>query len=300
MAQDLYVIVGASGHVGAGIARSLLESGKKVRAVARKADALKQLADRGAEVSLGTVEDAAFLKQAFAGAHAAFLMIPPNFALQTGFRQWQNRIGENFAGALEATKVPYAVTLSSVGAHLSEGNGPVAGLYDLEQRLNAITALNVLHLRPTYFLENHLNSIGMIKGMGFNGGALRADLAFPQIATRDIAVVGARRLTALDFKGKVVHELLGARDVSMDEVTRVFGKAIGKPDLQYRQFPYADAQNGMVQMGLPAEIAGMYMEMTRGFNEGKITPTQPRNAETTTPTTVEEFATSVFAPAFNR
>ena len=298
MAQDLFVIVGASGHVGGGIARFLLESGKKVRAIARRADQLKPLQERGAEIASGSIEDEAFVKSAFAGAKAAYLLVPPNFALQKGFRAYQNKVGDNMAAAIESNKVPYAMFLSSIGGHMKEGNGPVGGLYDVEQRLNGISGLNVLHLRPTYFLENHLNSIGMIKGMGFNGGALRGDLAFPQIATRDIASVGAKRLAALDWTGSQVHELLGARDVSMDEVTRAFGKAIGKPDLAYRQFPYEDAAKAMVGMGLPEEIVGMYMEMTRGFNEGKIRPTQPRNAQTTTPTTVEEFATSVFAPAY--
>jgi hypothetical protein len=41
----------------------------------------------------------------------------------------------------------YAVHLSSYGAQVPEGTGPVAGLHSSEQRLNAIGSLNVLHLQ---------------------------------------------------------------------------------------------------------------------------------------------------------
>ncbi|MFN0061056.1 MAG: NAD(P)H-binding protein [Myxococcaceae bacterium] len=297
MSEDVYVVVGASGHVGSGIAQALARSGKQVRAVVRNARRLP--AQPNIQGTTGSIEDAAFLEKAFTGAKAAFVMIPPNFAIQSGFRRWQNRVGDNIARALEINRVPFAMSLSSVGAHLPEGNGPIGGLYDFERRLNKIQGLHVLHLRPASFLENHLNSIGVMKSAGFNGGAFRADLAMPQIATSDIAVVAARRLLALDWKGSEVLELLGAADVTMAEVTRAFGRAVGKPDLAYRQFPYADAQKAIVGMGVPEELAAAYMEMTRGMNEGTIRPTQKRSAETTTSTTVDTFAETVFATVFN-
>jgi uncharacterized protein YbjT (DUF2867 family) len=66
-------------------------------------------------------------------------------------------------------------------------------------------------LRPVYFFENHLNSINMIQTMGIIGGALKADLPMPQIATRDIGAYAAERLLKLDFNAKQTRELLGAR-----------------------------------------------------------------------------------------
>jgi uncharacterized protein YbjT (DUF2867 family) len=119
----------------------------------------------------------------------------------------------------------------------------------------------------------------------------------PIIATKDIGAVAAKRLLALDFSGHSALELMGPRDVTMTEVTAALGAAIGKPDLKYVAFPYADAVKGMVQAGIPEELAGMYAELSRAFNEG-MKPTQPRSAQTTTPTTIEEFARTVFAPAF--
>jgi hypothetical protein len=38
-------------------------------------------------------------------------------------------------------------------------------------------------------------------------------------------------------------------------VTQSLGKALGKEDLQCVQFPYEDAQNSMVQMGMTENVA---------------------------------------------
>jgi uncharacterized protein YbjT (DUF2867 family) len=293
---DLYVVLGATGHVGGLIASRLVDAGKRVRGVARHADALAPLARRGAEASTGSIDDPAFLRRALEGARAAFVLLPPNLA--PGVRAWQDRTAGLVGDALEAAKVPYAVTLSSVGAQAGSGNGPIAGLYALEQRLDRIPGISPLHLRPGYFFENHLAAIGMIRGMGATGGALRPDLKLAQIATRDIGEVAARRLLALDWKGKVVQELHGERILTMAEAATALGKAIGRPDLGYVQFPYADAQKGMVTMGLPDEMAALYVEMSKGFNEGRIAMTQPKSAATTTPTSIERWAEEVFAPAF--
>jgi uncharacterized protein YbjT (DUF2867 family) len=295
LASQLTVIVGASGHVGFIAAQRLLEAGRRIRAVGRDARKLEPLASRGAEIAAGSVEDPAFLAKALAGATAAYLLLPPNPATPD-FRGWQVEVARKIGDALREAKVPHAVTLSSIGADRPAGTGPIVGLHHLEQAVNAAVP-NTLHLRAGYFLENHLGTLGLVKGMGFTGGMIRGDLPMAQIASRDIGEVAGRRLTALDFTGENVLELQGARDVTMNEVAAALGKAIGKPDLRYVQFDYGQGTEGLVQAGLPRGMAQLYAEMSRGFNEG-VARMGPRSAATTTPTTVEWFAEQVFAPAF--
>jgi len=302
MTEPLYVITGATGHVGSVIANKLLDLKKRVRVIGRDGDRLKTFTNRGAEAAVGSLEDAGFTRKALEGANVVLAMIPSNFTVK-GFRAYQNRVSDALVSAIKDNKVDYVVTVSGVGANFPEGTGPTNGLYDLEQKLNKLGMANVLHLRCAGFMENNLLSIGMIKSMNANGAALRPDLAIPMIATQDIGEVAARRLANLDFKGNDfkgngVLELLGPRDLTMNELTTVLGRAIGKPELKYIQFPYEDFKKGMVDMGASEELAGLYIEMFRGFNEGKIKPTQPRSPQTTTPTTIEAFAESVFAPAF--
>ncbi len=296
MSKNLNVVLGATGHVGSVVTTRLLDAGRPVRVVARSADKLATFVARGAEATPGSVDDKAFLRRAFDGARAAFVLVPP--FLGSGIRAWQDRTAGAIGDALEAAAVPYAVVLSSIGAELQTGNGPVAGLHVLEQRLDRIPGLSSLYLRPGYFFENNLAAIGLIRALGANGGALRPDLKMAHIAARDIGEVAARRMVALDWKGHTVQELHGQRDLTLAEVTTALGEAIGRPDLRYLHLPYADAQKGMVQAGLPEEMAALYMDMSKGFNEGKVKPTQPRSPASTTPTSIERWAAEVFAPAF--
>jgi uncharacterized protein YbjT (DUF2867 family) len=289
-----YVILGASGNTGSIIANSLLSKGKKVRVVGRDAGRLQRFVRKGAEAFTATMSDAAALTKAFSGARAAYLMLPPAKS-----REDQERDGDGIAKAVKESGLRYVVHLSSYGAQVPEGTGPVAGLHSSEQKLNAISGLNALHLRAAYFMENNLAAIGMIRGMGIFGNALLPDLKVPMAATRDVGDYAAQRLVHLDFSGKQTRELLGERDLSMTEATAVIARGIGKPDLRYEQFPYDQAQQALTQMGVPTKGAALYIEMYKAINAGVLIPLEPRSPENTTPTSFEQFVQDVFAPAYH-
>jgi len=293
----MYTIFGATGNIGSVITKVLLEKGEQVRVVGRNAGKLQKYVQKGAEAVVGDVSDEAAMTQALSGARAAFLMIPPDPA-SPDYRAEQDRISDSIAAAVKKSALQYAVNLSSFGAQAETGTGPISGLHRFEKKLNAIEKLNVLHLRPAYFLENHLNSVNMIQMMGMIGGALKADLRMPQIATRDIGAFAAERLLKLDFNAKQTHELLGQRDLSMHEVAAVIGRGIGKADLRYAQFPYDQVEQFLLQMGTPAKTASYFTEMFHGINEGIVVATEPRSAENTTPTSIETFVKDVFLPAY--
>lgn len=285
----MYAITGATGNTGKRIAEALMAKGERVRVVGRSKEKLKDLAERGAEPFVASLDDAGAMTRAFTGVKAVYAMIPPSYA-EPDFRGYQNRVGQVLADAVSAARVSHVVNLSSIGAHLSQGGGPINGLYDQEQRLNRLGGVHILHLRPTFFMENFFFNVGLVKQAGINGTPLRADLAIPMIATPDIAEVATRRLLALDFSGKTTQELLGPRNMTMTEATRILGQAIGKPDLPYVQFPYEDAEKAMVGMGLSLDVARAFNQMYLAFNEGIIRPTEPRSATNTTPTSFESFA----------
>jgi uncharacterized protein YbjT (DUF2867 family) len=292
----MYVIVGASGKTGRVAAEGLLARGKKVRVVARHADALKELEKKGAEVFVGDAGDSGAMMRAFQAAEAIYVMLPPNYAAQD-MRAAQNQVADALVKAIEQSGVKHVVALSSIGAQHAEGTGPVKGLHDFEERLKRLKSVNILALRPTFFMENTLGNIPLIKQMGVNGGAVKAELPLPMIAAQDIGAYAAKRLIAMDFKGHSIQDLLGPRDITWNEITRIIGKAIDRPDLKYVQFSYEDTVRGMTAMGMPAPLAESFTELARAANEGLLTPVSPRNAESTTPTTYEAFAPE-FAAAF--
>ena len=293
----MYTVLGATGNIGSVITKRLLEKGEKVRVVARNAGKLQQYVHRGAESFAADVKDVDALTKALTGARAAFLMIPPDMT-SSDYRAEQEAESYAVSTAVKNSGLRYAVNLSSIGAHAPAGTGPILGLHDFERKLNAVEKLNVLHLRPAYFMENHLSATQMIQMMGIFGGALRPDLKVPMIATRDIGAYAAERLLNLDFSGKQIQELYGERDLSMAEVAGVISRAIGKPDLRYLQFSYEQVEQTLVQMGVPAKTAAYFVEMFQGMNSGIVAGLEPRGEANTTPTSIETFVKEVFAPAY--
>ena len=293
---QVVAVTGATGRVGAELVERLRGQGVRVRAIARNADRLKALGE-GVEAYAGSLDDAAFLARTFAGADAVFAMVPPSYG-EPDFRAYQRRIGDTIAGALASARVSRAVTLSSVGADADGGNGPIAGLHDLEKRLEAVPGLHLVHLRPTYFMENELSNVGLIKSSGITGSPLHAESPVPFVATRDIAAVAAEYLAPPTFTGRTVRELLGPRDYAPREVAAAVGASIGRPDLPYVQFGYDDTRKALLGFGFSPDVARLFVEMYEGFNTGRVRPTQGRTPATTTPTTIEAFARDVFAPAY--
>jgi uncharacterized protein YbjT (DUF2867 family) len=295
----IVTIIGATGNIGRALVENLLQNGVKVRAVGRSKDKLAPLTQRGAQASVGTLEDSAFVADALRGADAAFLMIPPHYNAPD-MRADQRHVGASLIEAVKQSGIKRVVMLSSVGGGLPAGTGPILGLHEFENAVRGVAGLSAVILRPTYFMENHLGSIGLIKQAGINGGAMRPDTRLPMVATRDIAGVAAEVLSQPTFTGVTVREILGPRDYSMQEATAILGAAIGKPDLAYVQFSDADFKKGLQGAGFSADVADKFVEMSAAFNAGTIQSTFQRSAANTTATTLEQFAREVFAPVFQQ
>lgn len=293
----MYVITGASGNVGKVVARKLLAAGRKVRVIGRNAENLQPLTAAGAEPFVGDLTDTKSLSKAFAGARAVYVMVPPHVT-SDDYRAYQDRISDSVAAAIEKAEVEYVVSLSSVGADKAEKTGPVAGLHYLEQRLNQVTGLNVLHLRAGYFMENTLSQIGIIKAIGVAAGPVRPELKVPMIATRDISAAAAETLLKLDFRSHQTRELLGQRDISYNEVAGIIGKAIGKPDLAYVQLPDEQVRAAMLQLGMSPNVADLLLELSAALNTGHVVALEPRSAQNTTATSYETFVAEEFVPQY--
>ena len=293
----MYVVIGATGHTGSIVAEKLLAKREKVRVVGRDERRLDRFKQQGAEAFVGDVTDANAMARAFSGAEAAYVMLPPNISAPN-VRAYTDRVIDALASALEKNGVRHAVALSSIGAEKSDRTGPVLGLHNLEQRLDAISGLNAILLRAGYFMENILPQVGIIQQLGHMAGPVRSDLALTMIASRDIGAAAAELLQRRDFQGKQRRELLGARDVTYAQVARVVGAAIGKPDLTYQQVPPAQIKPALMQMGMSANMADLLLEMSEALNSGYMRALEPRSAQNTTPTTIESFVAEVFVPAY--
>jgi uncharacterized protein YbjT (DUF2867 family) len=286
----MITITGATGNVGSKIADQLLSKGQEITVIGRNAEKLKAFENRGAKLQVGDIGDTEFLAKAFKGSDVVFSVLPPNQQAED-IRAYYNRMGESIATAIEKAGVKKVVQLSSQGGELDEGTGPVLGLHDQEERLNAMEDVDVMVLRPTYFMENLIWNFDMIASEGINGGTFDPDRKFHMIATKDIAKAAVEHLKSPDFKGNNVRDLLGAGAIDMDEITKLIGKELGNDRLPYIQFPYESAEKGMIGSGLSPSVAASYMELNRHINAGKVASHEkPLTDENRTETSFQEFA----------
>ncbi len=293
----MYVITGATGNTGSLVAERLLEAGQKVRVVGRDPKRLEKFTGKGAESFIADATNGGALTNAFAGAKAVYAMIPPNIGAPD-VRAYMEIVSDALRSAIGENGIKYAVVLSSVGADKSRGTGPVAGLHNLEKKLEGIPGLNALFLRAGYFMENILSQAGVIKSMGTMAGPIMEDLPLPMIATRDIGAYAAEALLKLDFIGRSTRELQGPRDVTYIGTAKIVGASIGKENLTYKLVPAAQLKPVLEQMGMSSNMADLLLEMADALNSGHMKMLEPRSPANTTPTTLETFVTEVFLPAY--
>jgi len=292
----MYAVCGATGNTGSVVAGRLLEAGQTVRVIGRRRDKLEPFVARGAEAVVAELTDSAALARAFAGVRAVYAMIPADYG--GDLRAFQAKVGDALAAAIAEAGVGYAVSLSSIGADKPSGTGPIAGLHEFEKKLDTIAGLNVLHLRPGYFFENLLMTIPAIRQTGTLPAAFRPDLPVAMVATRDIGTRAADELLKLEFTGRSTRELRAPRDYTFPEVARILGDATGNPGLSYHRLPDEAFEEALAHMGLPRTTAALFREMVVALNEGRVKALELRSPENTAPTTLEQWAQQVFAPAY--
>lgn len=293
-----YVITGSAGHISKPLALALLKGGHTVTVIGRDEANLKELTAAGAKAAIGSVEDIAFLTAAFAGADAVYTMVPPRFDITTGWKDYIGQIGKNYAAALAANNIKHVVNLSSVGAHLEEGCGPVSGLFKVEQAFRLLTNTHVLHLRPVYFYYNLLANAGLAKHMGIIGSNFgEPGQKIGLVDTADIAAVAIDALSNLSFTGHS-HQYIASDIKEGQEIASIFGAAIGKPELPWVVFTDEQALGGMLQAGLTEEIAKNYLEMGVAIRTGKMYEDFFAHQPVLGPSKLESFA-PVFAAVYN-
>ena len=293
----MYVVLGAAGNTGSVVAKALLDGSQKVRVVGRSKERLAGFVILGAEAFEANLLDSGALTKAFTGARAVYSLLPPDHA-STDYRAQQDKETNSISSALEAAGVTHVVALSSFGADKPAKTGPVAGLHAMEESFRQIPKLNALYLRAGYFMENTLPQVGILKSFGMMAGPVRADLALPMIATRDIGAAAADALVKLDFTGHQTRELLGHKDLTYSQMAKIVGAAIGIPELAYIQLPTEQVIQAMTQMGFSKNMATLMGEMSDGLNSGYMRALEPRSPANTTPTLFEEFVHNVFVPAY--
>ncbi len=264
-----YIITGSLGHISLPVVKNLVAAGHEVTVISSNADKAQAIEALGAKAAIGSVSNVEFVNKTFQGADAVYLMIPPNFAT-TNWLQYQQEVADNYVQAIQTNNVKNVVQLSSIGAHMGNGAGPIDGLAYLEEKLKTLGNTNIKILRPSYFFYNLFSMIPLIKNaniMGSNFG--NTDEKLVLVHTNDIADAVSHHLLNLNFTGTNI-QYISSDECSVADIATALSNAANKPGTPWITFSDEDALNGMLQAGLSETIAKGYVQMGKSIREGLI------------------------------
>jgi uncharacterized protein YbjT (DUF2867 family) len=262
----MFAVAGVTGRTGRAVAKELLSRHEKVRVIVRDAARAQAFQSQGAEVAVADLADAESLGRALDGTEGAYLLLPIRFSVPN-LAEYQRQVARCFARAVRAVGVPHVVFLSSVGAELSGGTGPIAGLSLVERLLGDLPTTAATFIRAAYFMENVASALHTID-RGFVPSFFAPTARVDMIATRDIGTFAAQLLAARAPNGtRVVN--LGGPAVTMREVLEAFASALGRP-LSLREIPSPAVAHTFINSGMPPAIAPLFAEMIDGFVSGQI------------------------------
>lgn len=260
----MFAITGITGNVGGEIARNLLAVGKPVRAIvrdARKGAAWKQ---HGCEVAVADIGDKRSLTDAFAGAEAIFVLVPPNFDPMPGFPEAQ-AIAATLRAALEKAHPARAVYLSTIGAQASEPN--LLTQHTIIEQVLRELEISITFLRPGWFIENSRWDVAPARKRGIIQSFLQPlEKPVPMVATADIGRVAVGLLQD-KWSGQRLVELEGPHRVTPNELAAAFAKLMGR-SVSAEAVPRESWESLFLSQGMKNPMPRI--RMIDGFNEGWI------------------------------
>ncbi|RKH17911.1 NmrA family transcriptional regulator [Corallococcus praedator] len=286
------VINTPNGNIGRPLVEKLLKAGRQVTLISRNPEKVADLVKQGAKLVQGSIDEKATLDAALQGAEALFWLSPP--LARPDFITWAQDAGKQAAALVKAHGVKRVVVLSSVGAQTGPGTGPVSVLKPVEEAFKA-AAPHVTSLRAGFFMENLLRDVQGIAHAGALYTATPPDKAFPMVAVADIASKAAEVLLDASWTGHRNLGVHGPKDLTYAEVATILTQSLGRP-VKHVQVRVADLHSGMTNAGVPTWMADAFAEMYQALVDGRMDPAEPRSKDTTTPTTLAQFASTVLKP----
>ena len=263
----MLVLMGTTGQVGGAALEALKQRGMAVRAIARDTERAGHLAGPTIEIVRGEATDTASLVAAFRGADAAFVMLVPSMQAADVVADSRTAVHSS-ASAIRAAGLPHVVALSSVGAHLAEGNGIVQTLHDFEQGLVG-AAPSLVFLRPGDFMENWAAMLPAAREAGVLPSAkLPLDAADDTVSARDVGRTVAELL--LDPRpGMRIVNLKGPKEYSPADAAAALSDLLGKPVIAVPS-SRDETIEALRAVGASVDYAAKLADLTDAVNAGHI------------------------------
>jgi uncharacterized protein YbjT (DUF2867 family) len=225
--KDLILVTGATGQQGGAVARELLAAGHKVRAMTRKpeSESAKAIAELGATVVQGDLNDAASLVSAVEGAWGAF-------AVQNSWEagiEGEEEQGKLIAGVAREHGVQHFVYTSVGSADKKTGIPHFDNKWRVEEKVRQVGFPSHVIIRPVFFMENLLTP--WFKPAIDEGNlaiGIKPDTSVQMIALTDIGKYGRLAFEKhAELNGRAID--IAGDELTMPEAAKIIGAAAGKP-----------------------------------------------------------------------
>jgi uncharacterized protein YbjT (DUF2867 family) len=296
------VVTGSLGNISKPLTEELIGKGHDVTVISSSPERVKDIEAIGAKAAIGTMQDVAFLTDTFKGADVVYLME----ALEAGVFFDHNldliaanlQIGTNYKLAIEQSGVKKMIHLSSIGAHVEKGNGILKFHYLVENILNQLPVdVSIKCMRPVGFYYNMFAFIPTIKSQGTIIQNYGGDEREPWVSPLDIATAIAEEIE-LPFEGRKVR-YVASEELSPNEVAKILGEAIGKPDLTWTIISDEDMLSRMIAAGMNPQTAQGMVEMNKSRRGGVLYEDYNKNKPILGTTKLKDFAKR-FAAVYNQ
>ncbi len=254
----MYVVMGATGHIGSALARRLLEHGNQVHVVLHREKEVADWRARGATSSVADVRDPVALRSALAGGKRAFLLNPPAPPGSDAEAQERATV-RSIITALRGLPLEQVVAESTYGAREGSGIGDLGALYELERAL-AEQPVPARVIRAAYYLSNWDSALDSARNEGVLHTFYPPDFHLPMVAPGDIAQVAFDLLTASPASNQLCH-VEGPDRYTPADVARAFSLALGKP-VHAVETPRAAWGQALSALGFSEAAASSFIGMT--------------------------------------
>lgn len=254
----MYVVMGATGHVGGAVAQTLLASGEQVTILTRRPERAGRWRDKGASVAMADVEDVDSLRAAFRRGRRAFLLNPPaDIAGDTDAAE--RRTIANILAALEDSGLEKVVAASTYGARPGQGIGDLTTLWALEEGLRRQPIPAAIN-RGAYYMTNWAGLLETVTQTGKLPSMFPADMPMPMVAPADLGeAAAARLLTTVDDVG--VRYVEGPQRYTPQDVAQAMARTLGR-GVAVEVAPRDRWETIYKGLGFSDEAARAYVRMT--------------------------------------
>lgn len=254
----MYIILGATGHVGSAVAQSLLDKGESVTIVTHDASKGEAWQQKGATVAVVDVHDTEQLRHVFQQGRRLFVLNPPA-PVTTDTAQEERKSVQSILAAIPGSNVEKIVVESTYGAQPGDQVGDLGVLYELEQGLQK-TGIPTSIVRAAYYMSNWDMTLATAQQSGQVHTLYPPDFKLPMAAPQDLGAVGARLLQE-PVEQTGIHYVEGPERYSSADVAAAFGIALGK-EVKAVETPREAWASNLQQMGFSSPAAESMAAMT--------------------------------------